>query len=84
MRSLVERMIFFPSPGVDLLPEQLGLEGEQVFLESGEGVRIHAFWLPAPGAKDSRPRRLRGDRGTGRLARPARHGRSPTCRGAAV
>jgi fermentation-respiration switch protein FrsA (DUF1100 family) len=50
MRSLVERMIFFPSPGVDLLPEQLGLEGEQVFLESGEGVRIHAFWLPAPGA----------------------------------
>jgi fermentation-respiration switch protein FrsA (DUF1100 family) len=50
MRSLVERMIFQPSPGVDLSPEQVGLEGEDVFLESGEGVRIHAFWLPARGA----------------------------------
>ena len=35
---------------MDLRPEQVGLTGEDVFLETGDGVRIHAFWLPAPGA----------------------------------
>jgi fermentation-respiration switch protein FrsA (DUF1100 family) len=47
---IVDAVIFQPSPGVDLRPAQLGLEGEEVFLETEDGVRLHAFFLPAPGA----------------------------------
>ncbi|MCP4006652.1 MAG: alpha/beta hydrolase [bacterium] len=47
---IIDRMIFQPTPGVDLRPEQVGLVGEDVFLETEDGVRIHAFWLPAQGA----------------------------------
>ncbi len=47
---LVDRMIFHPSPGADLRPAQVGLKGEDVFLETADGVRIHGFWLPAEGA----------------------------------
>jgi fermentation-respiration switch protein FrsA (DUF1100 family) len=47
---LVDGMIFHPSPGADLRPEQVGLAGEDVFLETQDGVRIHGFWLPAEGA----------------------------------
>jgi fermentation-respiration switch protein FrsA (DUF1100 family) len=47
---LVERMVFQPSPGVDLRPAQLGWAGEERFLVCEDGVRIHSFWLPAPGA----------------------------------
>ena len=49
LNRLVDRMIFFPSPGVDLRPAQLGLESEDVYLETEDGVRIHAFFLPARG-----------------------------------
>ena len=48
--TLVDRMIFQPSPGADLAPADVGLAGDDVFLETEDGVRIHAFWLPAPGA----------------------------------
>ncbi len=47
---LIERVIFQPSPGVDIHPGQVGLEGEEVFLTTEDGVRIHAFHLPSPGA----------------------------------
>jgi len=47
---LVDGMIFQPTPGVDLRPEQVGLRGEDVFLHAADGVRIHGFWLPAEGA----------------------------------
>ena len=47
---IVDRMLFQPTPGVDLSPEQLGLEAEDVFLKSEDGVRLHAFWVPAPTA----------------------------------
>ena len=47
---LVDRVIFHPSPGADLRPAQIGLQGEDVFLETEDGVRIHGFWLPAEGA----------------------------------
>jgi fermentation-respiration switch protein FrsA (DUF1100 family) len=51
--ALIDRLIFQPSPGVDLTPEALGIEAESVFLESEDGVRIHAFYLPSPGATRS-------------------------------
>ena len=47
---LVDRMIFYPSAGADILPEQLGLLAEEVYLDTEDGVRIHAFYLPAPHA----------------------------------
>jgi fermentation-respiration switch protein FrsA (DUF1100 family) len=47
---LVDSMIFLPSPGVDLRPEQLGVAAEEVFLRADDDVRIHAFFLPAEGA----------------------------------
>lgn len=47
---LCERVIFHPTPGVDLRPEALGIEAEEIFLEAEDGVRLHAFFLPAPGA----------------------------------
>jgi fermentation-respiration switch protein FrsA (DUF1100 family) len=47
---LVDRVIFQPTPGVDVLPEQLGVKGEEVFLHTEDGVRIHAYFLPHPGA----------------------------------
>ncbi|MCP5057498.1 MAG: alpha/beta hydrolase [bacterium] len=47
---LLDGMIFQPTSGVDLRPEQVGLSGEDVFLEAADGVRIHGFWLPAEGA----------------------------------
>ena len=50
MRGLVERVIFQPSSGMDVRPEQLGLEAEELTLDTDDGVRVHAFWLPAPGA----------------------------------
>ena len=48
--GILDRLIFQPSPGVDLRPEALGIEAEEVFLEAEDGVRLHAFFLPAPGA----------------------------------
>ena len=47
---LIDRMIFYPSPGVDLTPEALGVEAESLFLETEDGVRVHAFYLPSPAA----------------------------------
>lgn len=47
---IVDGMIFHPSPGADLRPERLGLVAKDVYLDTADGVRIHAFWLPASGA----------------------------------
>ncbi len=47
---IVESMIFFPVRGVAVTPEQLGIAGEEIFFTAEDGVRIHAFYLPAPGA----------------------------------
>jgi fermentation-respiration switch protein FrsA (DUF1100 family) len=51
--ALLDRLIFQPSPGVDWTPEALGIEAESLFLEAEDGVRIHAFFLPSPGATRS-------------------------------
>jgi fermentation-respiration switch protein FrsA (DUF1100 family) len=47
---LVDRMIFYPEPGADLRPEQLGVAGEDARILTEDGVRIHAFFLPHPDA----------------------------------
>lgn len=48
--SLVDRMVFQPTPGEDLRPSDVGLSGEDVFLDTDDGVRVHAYWLPAADA----------------------------------
>jgi len=48
--QLVDRMIFHPEPGADLRPEDVGIAGEDVRIVTEDGVRIHAFFLPSPGA----------------------------------
>jgi fermentation-respiration switch protein FrsA (DUF1100 family) len=50
LSRVVDTLIFYPSPGIDLRPAQLGLEGEDVFPVTEDGVRLHAFFLPSPGA----------------------------------
>lgn len=47
---LVDGMIFYPEPGRDLRPEDVGIRGEEVYLSTEDGVRIHTFFLPSPGA----------------------------------
>ncbi len=46
LSTLAERVIFQPSPGVDLEPDALGIDAGSLFLETADGVRIHAFHLP--------------------------------------
>ena len=47
---ILDRFIFQPVRGVDFTPAQLGIHAEEIWLRSEDGVRLHAFWLPAPGA----------------------------------
>ncbi len=46
----IDRLIFQPTAGVDIRPEELGVAAEEVFLDTEDGVRIHAFYLSAPEA----------------------------------
>lgn len=47
---LVGFLLYQPTPGVDIRPEQAPVAVEEVFLDTEDRVRIHAFYLPAPGA----------------------------------
>ena len=47
----IESMIFYPTRGVAVTPERLGIDGEEVFIETEDGVRIHAFYLPTTAAR---------------------------------
>ncbi len=44
--ALVEGVVFQPTPGVDLSPEELGIDAEDVYLTADDGVAIHGFYLP--------------------------------------
>ena len=46
LASLADRILFQPSPGVDLRPEALGIEASELTLLAEDGVRLHAFYLP--------------------------------------
>jgi fermentation-respiration switch protein FrsA (DUF1100 family) len=47
---IVDRMLFLPTPGVDASAAGLAIAAEEVFLTTEDGVRIHAFFVPAPTA----------------------------------
>ena len=47
---LLNRVVFQPSRGRWIGLEGLGLQGEEVWLDTEDGVRIHSFFLSTPGA----------------------------------
>jgi pimeloyl-ACP methyl ester carboxylesterase len=47
---IAESFVFQPSPGIDIRPSDVGVDGEEVYLCTEDGVRIHAFWIESPGA----------------------------------
>jgi hypothetical protein len=51
LEPLARSMIFQPSRGVDLDPAALGIDAESLFLDTEDGVRIHAFFLPGGGKR---------------------------------
>jgi len=58
LSPLAERLIFQPTAGVAVEPAQLGVEAESLFLEAGDGVRIHAYYVPArDGERNARSER---------------------------
>jgi hypothetical protein len=44
---IVESMIFQPTRGVSITPQQLGIRAHEGFIATEDGVRIHAYYLPA-------------------------------------
>lgn len=60
---LVERVVFQPTPGVDLRPAELGIQAEDAWLVAEDGVRLHAFHLPAPGGASRAILLLHGNAG---------------------
>ncbi len=49
--AFLDRLIFLPSPGVDVAPDRMGVSVEEVWLTTEDDVRIHAFWLPREDAE---------------------------------
>jgi hypothetical protein len=52
LRLFEERFVFFPAPSSasDRTPAQAGVQVEDVFITTSDGVKIHAWWAEAPGA----------------------------------
>ncbi len=46
LSPIADRVIFQPTPGVDFEPTDLGIAAESLFLETEDGVRIHAYYVP--------------------------------------
>ena len=56
-------MVFHPTPGKFLTLESLGLDGEEVWLQSEDGVRLHAFFVRAADSRDRTILFLHGNAG---------------------
>jgi fermentation-respiration switch protein FrsA (DUF1100 family) len=46
-RPLLHALLFFPSRLIATTPAAAGLEFEDIWFESGDGERLHAWWVPA-------------------------------------
>jgi fermentation-respiration switch protein FrsA (DUF1100 family) len=44
-------MVFLPSPDIEETPSNWGLAYEDLWLRTGDGVRLHAWYLARPGAR---------------------------------
>jgi hypothetical protein len=43
-------IVFFPDPHLIGTPRDLGLEYEDAWFEAEDGVKLHGWWVPKPGA----------------------------------
>jgi fermentation-respiration switch protein FrsA (DUF1100 family) len=43
-------IVFFPDPHLIGTPQDFGLEYEEVWFEAEDGVKLHGWWVPKPGA----------------------------------
>jgi len=48
LERYLNHVTFYPAPGIDVNPDQFELPVEQLYLDSVEGVRIHAFFVAVP------------------------------------
>ncbi|WP_456415908.1 alpha/beta hydrolase [Thiolapillus sp.] len=46
-------MVFFPYTALAQTPDAWGLEYEDVYLQTGDGLRLHGWYIPYPGAKQT-------------------------------
>jgi fermentation-respiration switch protein FrsA (DUF1100 family) len=60
---LVASMVFHPTQGVDLHPDDLRIDAREVWLDTEDGVRIHAFFLPGAPDRDRAILFLHGNAG---------------------
>ena len=47
--QLEKRYIFFPSSVIEQTPAEVGVEYEEVFFTTGDGVKLHGWFLPGTG-----------------------------------
>ena len=40
-------LLFFPSTELQITPKAVGMSYEDVFFDSTDSTRLHAWWLPA-------------------------------------
>ncbi|MCB2192155.1 MAG: alpha/beta hydrolase [Deltaproteobacteria bacterium] len=50
--GFIERQVFFPEQGFYAQPGDFGLSAQDVWLSTSDGVRLHGWYLPAPGASN--------------------------------
>jgi len=48
---LQSRLVFFPTRAIDATPDRAGLAYEDVWLQTEDGLRLHAWWVPAEPAR---------------------------------
>ncbi len=46
--SFIENQIFFPDPYLVCTPAEMGLDFEDVWFDTTDGVRLHGWMVPAP------------------------------------
>jgi fermentation-respiration switch protein FrsA (DUF1100 family) len=49
LAGCVERMFFYPDSTQYAHPQRYGLQHEDVYITTADGVRLHGWWLPAKG-----------------------------------
>jgi len=51
LRLFERRQLFQPRRGIEVTPDQLGLEYEAIDFVAADGVRLHGWWIPSADAR---------------------------------
>lgn len=51
--GIERRMIFYPSPAIESTPRQTGLEFEDIFFTTRDGVQLNGWFVPHPDARST-------------------------------